>query len=219
MSALYTREKTGKGDVVRVSLLAAGLWHNVCGLLRYQAGYTFPRSYYEPLLPLDNFYKTKDGKWFLSSEEHWDKRCHAYFELFGTPKLNDDPNWNMLEGYLTDIPGKVKFFEEHISQVMSQEIIEVLSKADAVFEFIAETEDVCTNEQAWANNFLRKAKTAAGTELTIANIPITFDSQGYIDECTPAPLLGENTAEILKGLGYSDEEIKNMIENRSILAR
>jgi len=219
LSALYAREKTGKGDVVRVSLLAAGLWHNVCGLLRYQVGNEFPKSYYDPILPLDNFYITKDGKWFLSSEEHWDLRCKAYFNLFGTPELIDDPNWNSIQGYITNIPEKVKYFEEHISQVTSKELYEALSKVDAVFEFLTETEDVCGNEQAWANNFLRKAKTAAGTELTIPNIPISYDSQGFVDECTPAPLLGQHTAEILKGLGYSDEEIKAMIENQSILAK
>jgi len=219
LSALYAREKTGKGDVVRVSLLATGLWQNVCGLLRYQNGQAFPKSYYDPILPLDNFYQTKDGKWFLSSEEHWDLRCKAYFDLFGTPELIDDPNWNSIQAYITNIPEKVRYFEEHIAQVTSDELIEALSKVDAVFEFLTDTADVCGNEQAWANDFLRKTKTAAGTELTIANIPISYDSQGYVDECTPAPLLGQHTAEILKEIGYSDEEIKAMIENQSILVK
>lgn len=218
-SALYAREKSGKGEVVRVSLLATGLWNNVCGLLRYQAGHKFPKSYYEPVLPLDNFYLTKDGKWFLSSEERWDLRCKAYFDLFGTPELIDDPNWNSLKGYMTDIPGKAKFFEEHIAQVTSAELTEALRKVDAVFEFLTETEDVCNNEQAWENEFLRKTTTAAGTDLTITNIPISFESRGYIDGLAPAPLLGQDTVTVLQSLGYSDEHITAMVENQSILAK
>ena len=219
MTAMYSREKSGKGDVVRVSLLATGLWNNVCGMLRYQAGHKFPKSFNEPIVPLDNFYLTKDGKWFLSSEEHWDLRCKAYFELFGTPELMDDPNWNSMKGYITNIPEKVIYFEEHISQVTSEEIAKALTKVDAVFEFLAETDNVCENKQAWANDFLRKTKTAAGTELTIANIPISFDSQGIVDECTPAPKLGQDSIVVLKELGYSEDQIKALIESRSIIAK
>lgn len=220
LAALYKREKSGKGDVVRVALLAAGLWHNVCGLIRYQHGHEFPKSFDDPIVPLDNFYKTKDGKWFLSSEEYWDKRCHAYFELFGTPELKDDPQWNSMQGYISNIPEKVKFFEEHIAQVTSEEISAALTPVGAIFEFLYETDEVCKNPQAWENNFLRTMKTNAGTELIIPNIPIEFDSQeGFIDEMSSAPLMGEHSVEILKGLGYSDDEIKKMIENKSVVAR
>lgn len=71
MSALYQREKTGKGDVVRVSLLAAGLWHNICGLLRYQAGHKFPKSFYDPIVPLDPAVSGPHVSWddFLSLGE------------------------------------------------------------------------------------------------------------------------------------------------------
>ncbi len=219
MTAMYAREKSGKGDVVRVSLLATGLWNNVCGMLRYQAGHKFPKSFNDPIVPLDNFYLTKDGKWFLSSEEHWDLRCKAYFDLFGTPELMDDPNWNSMKGYITNIPEKAKYFEEHIAQVTSEEITAALTKVDAVFEFLAETDTVCDNKQAWANDFLRKTKTVAGTELTIANIPISFDSQGIIDECTPAPKLGQDSVEVLKGLGYSEDQIKALVDSKSVIAK
>jgi len=219
MTAMYAREKSGKGDIVRVSLLATGLWNNVCGMLRYQAGHKFPKSFNDPIVPLDNFYLTKDGKWFLSSEEHWDLRCRAYFDLFGTPELMDDPNWNSMKGYITNVSEKVKYFEEHISQVTSEEITAALTKVDAVFEFLAETDRVCDNKQAWANDFLRKTETAAGTELTIANIPIRFESQGIIDACTPAPKLGQDSVAVLKELGYSDDQIKVLIESKSIIAK
>lgn len=218
MASMYRREKTGKGEVVRVSLLAAGLWHNICGLLRYQVGHKFPKSYYEPILPLDNFYLTKDGKWFLSSEERWDLRCNAYFELFGTPELKDDPEWNSMKGYMSNCAAKVRFLEEHISQVTSEEITAVLSKAGAIFEFLYETEDVLTNKQAWENEFLREIKTLSGESLTIANIPLDFDSQGFIDECTPAPQLGQDSVALLAGLGYTEEQIKAMLEKQAIVA-
>lgn len=218
MSALYQREKTGKGDVVRVSLLAAGLWHNICGLLRYQAGHKFPKSFYDPIVPLDNFYRTKDGKWFLSSEERWDLRCKAYFDLFGTPELMDDPNWNSMKGYISNIPEKVKYFEEHIAAVTSEEITAALTPVDAVFSFLADTDDILTNQQAWENNFLSEMQTLDGTKLTISNLPIQFASQGTVEHYDPAPQLGQDSVSILKELGYDDAQIKAMVDKQAIIA-
>lgn len=219
MTALYNREKTGAGEIVRVSLLAAGLWQNVCGLVRYQCGHEFPKSFNDPIVPLDNFYKTKDGKWFLSSEEHWDLRYEAYFDLFGTPELKENPEWNSMKGYMTNIPEKVKYFEEHIAQVTSEQLTEALTKVDAVFEFLAETDSVLENPQAWDNDCFAKVKTRSDKELTISNMPIRFASQGLIDELKTAPRLGEHTAEILKEIGYSDEAIAEMAENKIALVR
>lgn len=217
LAALYQRQQTGKGDVIRVSLLAAGLWHNICGLLRYQAGHNFPKSLYEPIVPLDNFYRTKDGKWFLSSEERWDLRCKAYFELFGTPELMDDPNWNSMRGYISNIPEKVKYFKEHIAQVTSEEITKALTPADAVFSFLDETDSILKNEQAWANGFLSEMQTQDGTKLTISNLPIQFESQGVVEHYAPAPQLGQDSAAILKDLGYSDEQINTLVEKQALI--
>lgn len=220
LAALYNRMNTGKGDVVRVSLMGTGLWHNVGGMMRACAGHKFPKEFTDPIVPLDNFYKTKDGKWFLVSEENWGGRCHAYFDLFGMPELKDDPNWNSMMAYVNPktMKEKVKFFEEHFAQVTEEEIRKHLEPVDAVFAFIPSHDDIIDNEQAWANDFIRKMHTKDGTELTIANIPYKFDSQGVIDEIKPAPQLGEDTVEILGSLGYSADEINNMIETGAVLA-
>lgn len=218
MAAMYEREKTGKGDIIRVSLLGAGLWHNICGLLRYQTGHQFPKDYHDSIIPVDNFFKTKDGKWLLTSEENWEGRCYAYFDLFGTPELNDDPNWNSLRGFLTNIPEKAKFFEEHFAQVTSEEISAALAPAGCVFSFADETTDVLGNEQAWENDFLTKMNTADGTELIISRLPFTFESQGTVDSYAPAPQLGQDTKAILSGLGYSEEEIKALVEKKAVVA-
>lgn len=217
MSALYNREKTGKGDVVRVSLLAAGLWHNICGLLRYQAGYDFPIAFEQPRTPLDNYYLTKDGKWFLSAEEKWDQKCGVYFDLFGTPELKDDPNWNNVFGFMTDIPEKVKFIQEHVAQLTSEEIRDALGKADCIIDFLPDTKEILNNRQAEENDCFYTVKAKNGKTLTISNIPLRFDSQDMDDEKTVAPELGENSAEVLKSLGYSEIKIKEMADKNATL--
>lgn len=218
MAALYNRDKTGKGDVIRCSLLAAGLWHNICGLLRYQVGHQFPKDYTDAVLPLDNYFLTKDGKWLLSSEENWEQRCHGYFKLFGTPEMAEDPNWCTLRGYITNIPEKVEYFAEQFSKVTSEEITEALTAVGAVFSFLDETDDVLTNEQAWANDFLRDMTTMDGTKITITNLPINFQSQTYTDEVTPAPQLGQDSKTVLADIGYSEADIAALVEKKAVVA-
>lgn len=218
LAALYRRTFTGEGDVVRASLLATGMWQNVTGLLRYQAGHKFPKDFYAPLTPLDQFYKTRDGKWFLTSEEHWDQRCQAYFKLFNTPELADDPEWNTLRGYLTNVPEKAKWFEEHIAQVTSDEIEAALRPADAVFCFVTETDDVIDNEDAWANGYLQKHPLANGEEIVVPSIPIRFDSDGKFDHdySKPVPLVGADTDSVF-GEIYSADKVAELVAKGALV--
>lgn len=213
LAALYRRAMTGEGDVVRTSLMGTGLWTNVCGLLRYQAGHHFPKPFTEPIVPMDNLYETKDGKWICISEANWGNRCQHYFEFFGTMELMDDPNWNNIMGYISNIPEKVEYFRENFKKHTKDEIVDFFTPRGIIVSVLMETDDIIANPQAWANDFLRDMHTQSGEKLTIANIPLRFESQGLIDEIVAARQLGEDTVEILKGLGYSEEAIGGMIES------
>ena len=45
--------------------------------------------------------------------------------------------------------------------------------------------------------------------------PVQFSANEAIDS-EPAPLLGEHTVEVIKEIGYSDEEIEQMINDGAI---
>ena len=79
VTALYQREKTGKGNYVGSSLLANGLWANACSVQAALCGDEVrpqpPR--HEALSALRVHYQCRDGRWLLLSiaadEWRWDK--------------------------------------------------------------------------------------------------------------------------------------------------
>lgn len=222
LAALYQRALTGNGDIVRVSLLATGLWTNVCGLLRYQDGQDFPRPYNQPIVPLDNFMKTKDGKQFLCSEENWPARYKIWLKLMDREDLMEDPNWNSMRGYVNraDIPNKVEMLKECVANHTSEELDEALEGSGAIYEYLRETNTIMDNEQAWANDIFAKVELRNGKETVISNAPIRFASQPDPDGVhTTARRLGEDGGEILKSLGYSEEDIRTMVEKNAMIIK
>lgn len=222
LAALYKRTQTGEGDIVRVSLLATGLWTNIGGLVRYQDGQKFPRPFNQPIVPLDNFMKTKDGKWFLCSEENWPARYKIWLKLMDREDLMDDPNWNSMKGYVNkeDIPNKVELLKECVANHTAEELDEALKDSGAIYQFLTETDEIMENEQAWANDIFAKVQMRNGQETVITNAPIRFASQPDPDGVhETARKLGEDGDVILKELGYSDEEIAKMVENEAAVIK
>ena len=91
----------------------------------------------------------------------------------------------------------------------------LLEEADLPFEKVQSCEDILEDEQAWANDFLFKTKYANGNEGVLVNGPVKFKTMG-IKEYTPAPRVGEHTEEVLKELGYTEEEILNMVNSQAV---
>lgn len=220
LAALYTRERTGLGDTVHVSLFHAGLWTNVAGILRGnpQFGKEFPQPRTNPITPMDTFYRTKDGKWVLIAETAYDRKSGAYFDLIGRPELKDDPDYCTWAGAFERLAEMVAIFDEGFAKVTSDEVAAMLDRIDTVYEFARVPSDVVTDRQAWANDFLTEVQTPDGEPFVIPTNPVVFDSQGAADY-GPAPLLGENSQEVLRSLGYSEADIRELLDGGSVVGR
>ena len=57
-----------------------------------------------------------------------------------------------------------------------------------------------------------------GDKVVLPNTPVSFNS-AKTPEFNLAPQLGADTISILKGLGYSDEEIETMKKNNFVKAK
>src|SRR5438445_4283831 len=92
VTALYQREKTGKGNYVGSSLLANGLWANACSVQAALCGDEVrpqpPR--HEALSALRVHYQCRDGRWLLLSIAADEWRWEKFKTCFNAPVLDDE---------------------------------------------------------------------------------------------------------------------------------
>jgi len=96
------------------------------------------------------------------------------------------------------------------------EWLELLAAQNIVVGKMNHFRDVSEDEQAWANGFIEEYTTANGEKSIMPCTPIRLASTEQ-KPAKPAPLSGENTVEILKELGYSQQDIDEMLETKAVL--
>ena len=106
VSALYRREKTGQGGVVRSSLLQNGLWANGCAvqirLFGEEVGLRPPR--HDPPNALANHYRTRDGRWFIMALFNEQRQLRSFLSAIGREELTDDPRFATTEARKKNAP-------------------------------------------------------------------------------------------------------------------
>jgi len=217
--ALFWREKTGRGQFVDISLLEAGVgamgqWVSVfagTGEIPRRFGNKYPLiSPYEPI-------ETRDGHIMVAvgNEELWKSFCR----IIGRSDLLEDPR------FATNL--------ERIRPENRRQLIETLTdtlRRDTAEAWIA---------KLWAGGvpagpinsvdrllqdphllerglFVDVEHPRVGRLRTVGVVPKFELTQGSVKSA--APLLGQHTREVLKEVGYDDEEIDRMARESMIQA-
>ena len=107
-----------------------------------------------------------------------------------------------------------KKMEEKFLENKTNEWIEYLRSHDIPCEPMQFTEVLVDNEQAIENNYIVNLKHNTGKKVRSSG-PIFKISTGEV-ELKSAPMLGENTAEVLISIGYKNSEIDNLISKNII---
>lgn len=218
LNALFNRERTGHGEFVRTSLFGCGIWYNNAGVIMSQPqfGHIYPKSRYSQSDPLMNSYLTKDGDWVMVADSFYDKNYPLYFNLLGLNEHLDDPRWNSLAGAREHMEEVVRAFEEGFLKVSTEEALALFEAHDIVNQRLRNPAEVYKDEQAWANEYVREMTFPSGDTMVLPNNPIKFSEIEKPDFCA-APYLGGDSDRILKDLGYTEEKIKELYENKAII--
>lgn len=92
------------------------------------------------------------------------------------------------------------------------EITELLSKAGVPVGPVLSTKEVMTDESLYDGNTLVRID-QGGKIGTFVTVGVPFTMSNYQPTYGPCPTLGGNTAEVLKNLGYTDQQIASFNTN------
>jgi len=217
MAALFARERTGKGDIVAISLYGTAIWMMGSMILRAQPKYgeRFPQKRDEAN-PFITQYRCGDGQWVTLTVIEYARYCDALYKTLG---IYDEVTALGVTDYQSMQQHKaqvIKLMEKAFANKPMAEWLELLAAENIVVGKMNHFRDVSEDEQAWANGFIEEYRTPNGETCVMPCTPIKLASLQQ-EASRPAPLSGEHTAEILGELGYSEQDIKEMMETKAVL--
>jgi crotonobetainyl-CoA:carnitine CoA-transferase CaiB-like acyl-CoA transferase len=208
-AALLRRERTGKGSVVDVSLLATAMWNFSSDVLSALAGGK-PRASNDRTggpNPLVGTYRTKDGRHiqlvFLQPDRYWPEFC----VLIGRDDLLADERFTDMKTRGENREAFLAAMDAEFASRTYEEWTKLLSELDAPWAPVQTIEELLTDPQVIANNYIGPVNDADGNELyKLPAVPVQFDQVG--PPLRQAPAHSQNTEEILHELGYDDDQIR-----------
>jgi crotonobetainyl-CoA:carnitine CoA-transferase CaiB-like acyl-CoA transferase len=216
-AALYSREKTGKGQVVETSLLREGLYtlsFDLAVALRF--GTPIQTANRKTMgNPCINNYQDKDGRWFwivgLEGERHWPPLCRAV----GHPEWITDPRYNTPLLRFQNAAELIAQLDEIFASRSTAEWKPIFdAEEDFFWSPVQEIDEVLNDPQVHAGGGLVEVPDGEGT-VTLPATPCDFHGTPWAPRWM-APDLGQHTDEVLTDLGRSGEEIANLREKNAI---
>ncbi|HEY6758551.1 MAG TPA: CoA transferase [Baekduia sp.] len=205
VTALYDRERTGKGASVGTSLLAEGIWAAgtyVAGALAGGRSYGLHNPT-APTNPLINPYRASDGRWFMlvASPPHWPALAHAV----GHPELLDDPRFADARGITEHSSELTAELDTTFGSQPFAHWRDVLGRARITCALVQTPEEAADDPQLRANGIVVPLH---GDEASTETIGSPIAVRGTAKRpATRAPGLGEHNDEILGELGFTNAEI------------
>ncbi len=218
MTALYRRERTGRGTMVSTSLLANGLWMNATQIQAALSGATVvprpPRE--EPATALANLYRCADGRWFLLNALNDERDWPQLLRAVERPDLGDDPRFATTPARRANARALVPVLDAIFATRPWAEWHRALHAHGLTFGEIATVDDARHDRQMTASGALVPFDDPrAGAPLTVAS-PLWLEG---VEKVPPrlAPELGEHSIEVLREAGYSDTDIDTLLAERVIV--
>jgi crotonobetainyl-CoA:carnitine CoA-transferase CaiB-like acyl-CoA transferase len=212
-AALLARERTGKGQHVRLDMLNAMLsfwWPDVMSNQTFiGAGATAAGTIADARL----IYKTRDDYVLAAcmSNAEWQGLVTA----IGKPELADDPRFRTMPDRVAHLREQYDELKDGFLSKTTHEWLAILRDLDAVCAPVNTPENVCDDPQVRGSGIIWNGEHPVAGKYRQPIHPIQFE-QTPASIRRHAPVLGEHTEEVLNELGFDAVEIQRLREQGAI---
>ncbi len=217
LAALYKATKTGEGEKVETSLFETAI-HNM-GMMVQAAQYEdvgvkYPIAIRESSNPFNAAWETKDGRFIQTCMPDYNTYYNRWMEVIERPDLVDDERYYPVNNLIANgLNSEIyDMIMDKFKTKTAEEWKPILTKADFAFSVAQSWEEILVDEQAWANDCFYKMTYDNGAERTLVKLPVKFQEMGPA-EYKKGPMIGEHSEDIMKEMGYSDDQIAEFKAN------
>jgi crotonobetainyl-CoA:carnitine CoA-transferase CaiB-like acyl-CoA transferase len=206
VTALYRRERTGRGGVAQSSLLQNGLWANGCfvqnRLFGEHVAHRPPRTETHALA---NHYRCRDGRWFLMAL-HNERQLASFLKAIDAEHLVHDPRFATIPARRANAKALTAILDEIFLRRDLGEWRPILEKAGVTFGAVYSVDEAADDVQSREIGALVPFADGAGW---------TVSSPFHLDGATKvapvrAPAVGQHSETVLRDAGYSADEIARL---------
>jgi crotonobetainyl-CoA:carnitine CoA-transferase CaiB-like acyl-CoA transferase len=211
LGALFSREKTGRGQFVDMALFDSQLtWLANVGSSYLNAGASPKRwgNAHPNIVPYEVFRGSDDRHFVVGvgTEALWNR----FVQLPGIPdEIGKDERFQTNALRTKNRETLIPILQNAFRMGSAQAWLDKLAEANIPAAPINTVSEAVNDAQTRARGLIVQIEhPAIGTAKSIAN-PIRF-SNTLVSYRFPPPLLGEHTSKILQSLGYTAEEVRSM---------
>ena len=212
-AALLARATTGEGQHIDVSMLHACLafvWPD--GMMHH----TLHDDDVIAMSPVSDYYQTldlKDGSIAVAAlqDKHWE----ALLPLIGYPELVDNPMFKTMGARLSNMSEVLKVLKSPRQDVGVAKALEILRAADVPCGPCEHRSDIAHNPQVNAIGALETYVAKHLGSLTAPTPPVQFAGV-LTTQALPSPTLGEQSRDILREIGWSENRIDDLVSQKIV---
>ena len=206
VTALYRRERTGKGSYVMTSLLAEGVWSASVSIQAALSGATFypPHDRKNPADAALNVYRAADNTWFVLIIAP--EKLEAVAKAIGRADLLTDTRFSDPAKLMANMPQLTAILDEVFGAQPMAHWYEIFAGLNVTFGAVRSPQEVINDPQLRANDIVVPLEGAGGNLTSTISSPIQVHGVTKV-RARRAPEFGEHNDQILTELGFDAKAI------------